>query len=498
MTHRTLRRTYQVFFLALFLFLLVVGRTGWIRGWPVDLFFHADPLLAIGTMLSSRTLHGWLALSLAVVLATMFLGRVFCGWVCPLGTLNDAIGHGSRGGAAQKRRANAPRALFRAKYYFLAGFLVAALLGTLLVGVLDPLSLLARGLQSLVGPLLAGVGVPLFSHGVHLPGGILPALLLVAVLTANRLIPRLWCRAFCPLGALLGLLSRYAPFGICRDTAACTKCGVCELSCNGAATPSLDVRRSECVVCMNCRTTCPEGAIAYGRAGAPVPERRAPDVTGRRAALAALAGLVAWPAIRAGSIPPTRAAQRRVRPPGALPEDEFLARCARCGLCARSCPTGVIQLATSEAGVEGIWTPVMRFDAGYCEVSCVLCGHVCPTGAIKALTPARKLGREEAGQAPVKIGTAFYDRGRCLPWAMDRPCVVCEEVCPVSPKAIWSHDVTVQTRDGAALTLKRPQVDPSRCIGCGICQYHCPVEDRPAIRVSAVGESRGGAFLLSS
>ncbi|MBN1424679.1 4Fe-4S binding protein [Candidatus Fermentibacteria bacterium] len=497
MTHRALRRTYQTFFLLLFLFLLTVGRTGWIRGWPVDLFFHADPLLAIGTMLSSRSLHGGLALSLGVVLATVFLGRVFCGWVCPLGTLNDAIGWRGRGSAAKQRAANAPRALFRTKYYLLVGFLVAALLGTLLAGMLDPLSLVARGLQTLVGPLLAGVGVPLFSHDVYLPGGILPALLLASVLAANRFIPRLWCKAFCPLGALLGLLSRYAPFGIGRDSALCTSCGVCDLTCSGAATPSAELARSECVVCMNCRTRCPEGALSYGRVGAPVPERRPPGIDGRRAALAAVVGLVAWPAIRAGSPSPAEAAERRVRPPGAVPEDEFLARCARCGLCARSCPTGVIQLATSEAGVEGIWTPVMRFDAGYCEVSCVLCGHVCPTGAIQALTPARKLGREADEQTPVKIGTAFYDRGRCLPWAMDRPCVVCEEVCPVSPKAIWTQDATVQTRDGEAITLKRPQVDPARCIGCGICQYHCPVEDRPAIRVSAVGESRGGPFLLS-
>jgi formate hydrogenlyase subunit 6/NADH:ubiquinone oxidoreductase subunit I len=166
-------------------------------------------------------------------------------------------------------------------------------------------------------------------------------------------------------------------------------------------------------------------------------------------------------------------------------------------MCARSCPTGVIQLATSEAGIEGFWTPVMRFDAGYCEVSCVLCGHVCPTGAIQALTPSAKLGQESPDRGPVRIGTAFYDLGRCLPWAMDTPCVVCEEVCPVSPKAIWTREVVIQARDGSTVTLKRPQIDPTRCTGCGICQYHCPVKDLPAIRVSAVGESRGEKFLLS-
>ena len=497
MTHRTIRRTYQAFFLLLFLFLLTAGRTGWIRGWPVDLFFHLDPLLAVGTMLSSRSLHGWLALSLVVVLATLLMGRVFCGWFCPLGCLNDAVGplrHRRRG---DRRHINLPRPLFRAKYYLLAGFLVASVFGTLLVGLFDPLSLLARGLQSLVGPLLAGAGIPLFSHDPRFPGGILPAMLLAAVLLANLAIPRFWCRALCPLGAMLGLLSRWAPFGIRRDTETCTRCGICELSCNGAATPSADVAHSECVACLNCRTVCPEGAIAFGQTGAPLPECRVPDIGRRQAALAVLAGLLAWPVIRTSSPSPTSPSPRRIRPPGALPEPDFLARCARCGMCARSCPTGVVQLATSEAGVEGLWTPVMRFDVGYCEASCVLCGQVCPTGAIQALTPARKLGRESPDQPPVRVGTAFYDWGRCLPWAMDTPCVVCEEVCPVSPKAIWTREVAVKQRDGTTVLLKRPQVDPSLCTGCGICQYHCPVKDQPAIRVSPVGESRGESFLLS-
>ena len=90
----------------------------------------------------------------------------------------------------------------------------------------------------------------------------------------------------------------------------------------------------------------------------------------------------------------------------------------------------------------------------------------------------------------MKLGTAFYDRGRCLPWAMDIPCVVCEEVCPTSPKAVFTREVDVEDRRGRRVRLRRPYVDPERCIGCGICEHECPVKDRPAIRVSAIGESR--------
>jgi formate hydrogenlyase subunit 6/NADH:ubiquinone oxidoreductase subunit I len=155
------------------------------------------------------------------------------------------------------------------------------------------------------------------------------------------------------------------------------------------------------------------------------------------------------------------------------------------------CPTNVLQPAGFEAGLEGLWTPVLDMERGYCELNCTLCGQVCPTGAIQPISLDAKTGRGEfAAQGPVRLGTAFYDRGRCLPWAMDTPCVVCEEVCPVSPKAIFTREETVTRRDGSKITLKRPYVDPSLCIGCGICQNVCPVEDLAAVRVSPIGETR--------
>jgi ferredoxin len=93
-------------------------------------------------------------------------------------------------------------------------------------------------------------------------------------------------------------------------------------------------------------------------------------------------------------------------------------------------------------------------------------------------------------QGPVKVGTAFYDRGRCLPWAMETPCVVCEEVCPVSPKAISTYDEVITRLDGKKVTLNKPFIIPERCIGCGICEKECPVLDERAVYVTAVGETR--------
>jgi formate hydrogenlyase subunit 6/NADH:ubiquinone oxidoreductase subunit I len=122
----------------------------------------------------------------------------------------------------------------------------------------------------------------------------------------------------------------------------------------------------------------------------------------------------------------------------------------------RICPTNVIQPAMAEAGLEGLWTPVLNFRVGTsgCQLNCVACGHICPTAAIRPLILDEKLGRNEfASAGPIRMGLAFVDRSRCLPWAMDKPCIVCQENCPVSPKAIYVQEEFSTVRDGV-LTVK--------------------------------------------
>jgi formate hydrogenlyase subunit 6/NADH:ubiquinone oxidoreductase subunit I len=133
----------------------------------------------------------------------------------------------------------------------------------------------------------------------------------------------------------------------------------------------------------------------------------------------------------------------------------------------------------------------MDFRTGFCQLNCTLCSEVCPTGAIQKIDLARKLGTPphvEAG--PVRLGTAFFERGRCLPWAMETPCVVCEEVCPTSPKAIGTYKEEITRWDGKKVLLNKPYMRPELCIGCGICEHECPVQDQPAVYVTAIGESR--------
>ena len=216
-----------------------------------------------------------------------------------------------------------------------------------------------------------------------------------------------------------------------------------------------------------------------------------PDLSRRRVIFAGLTGLLFFSFSRASGEITKNFKKEAIRPPGSVAEPEFLERCVKCGQCMRVCPTNVLQPAMLEAGVEGIWTPVMNMKMGYCELNCTLCGQVCPTGAIQKISIAQKLGVGEfADLGPVKTGTAFFDQGRCLPWAMDTPCVVCQEVCPISPKAIFSREVDIINRWGKKVTLTRPSVDPTLCNGCGICEHECPVKDYRAIRVTAVGETR--------
>ncbi|MBM4370089.1 MAG: 4Fe-4S binding protein [Deltaproteobacteria bacterium] len=540
---RLLRRVSQTGIFLLFFWLILKttfevdfapGVSGEITlPWPVSWFLELDPLAAVATLLASRTLYEGLLWSLLILIPTIFLGRFFCGWVCPMGTLNHWVSEipGARGRRTGAARAatNRYRPWQRAKYLVLAFVLGTAFLGSLQAGLLDPLCLLARSLGTVVLPTLhaaasgvlgwvEGLGWPPLGRAAqglfeamslvllpfrqaHFQGIVGLGLVFLAVLALNRLFTRFWCRGVCPLGALLGLFSRFSLVRLEKDPSTCTGCGQCLVSCQGAddPIPGASWRKAECHLCLNCEASCPEGSLRFrlgpGRVlpapAGPVPEAVPGVDVGRRTALAALGGgIAAVPMLRTGTALRVDASPLRIRPPGALPEEEFLARCIRCGQCMRVCPNNALHPAALEGGLEGLWTPVLIPRIGYCEPTCTLCGQVCPTGALARLTLPEKVGAEEL--PPVRIGTAFVDHGRCLPWAMGRPCIVCEEWCPTSPKAVHLEEALTTDREGRPVAVRRPRVDPALCTGCGACEHACPVQDQRAIRVTAVGESRSG------
>ena len=519
----------QAFFFGLFVFLMWVTWFSRVEGYPVSLFLEIDPLVSIATAISTHTVYRWLWRALIILALTLFLGRVFCGWICPYGTLHAFFGWLFN---IRKTKDNLDknryRKLYQTKYFILTIVLVLAALGSLQIGLLDPMVFMTRSFTTVIEPMADSVAPPEMSWMAPSPGA--PdqrifsgawfiGLGLIVLVGMNIVIPRFFCRVLCPLGALLGVLSRFAIFRIDRDLTKCTDCDLCLRRCEGASSPQAALRKSECFVCFNCIDDCPHDALSFKLApvsvaarikgsikkgtatlfGAklkskiPATEIAPPDVPRRRWILAGIAGVLSYPFLRFSKAVNRRGFnEKAIRPPGTVAEPEFLERCIKCDQCINVCPTNVLQPATlAESGLEGLWTPVMDFSVGFCQLNCTLCSEVCPTGAIQKISIDKKLGLgKHAGEGPIRLGTAFFNRGRCLPWAMETPCVVCEEVCPVSPKAIGTYEETITRWDGKKVTLQRPYMRPELCIGCGICERECPVVDDAAVYVTAVGETR--------
>jgi polyferredoxin len=464
----TTRRISQTIFFSMFLWFCiasVLGEKYWqLRAWPVNLFLNLDPLVAIGTIITTHKLFAPLLWGMLTIILTLIFGRFFCSWVCPFGTLHHFVGFLAhrKTPAAKKIKLNTYRPAQSIKYFVLIFFIGMTIFkrndsSTLQTGLLDPIPLITRSFNIVLLPVIETLTKTISAVPRKYEGGLPILAVFLTFVFLNLFIPRFFCRFVCPTGALFGIINRFSFFRIGKNVATCSDCKLCEKTCQGACAPSAKIRSSECLLCMNCLDDCKDDVITYRPAPSSAGEVSAPDISRRGFMLSISSGILAIPAIRMAGKLGNNWNHLMIRPPGSLTETEFLKRCIKCGQCIRICPTNVLQPAGINTGLESLWTPILnnRIGTSGCQLNCTACGNICPTSAIRSISLDEKLGTGDfADVGPIKLGTAFVDRSRCLPWAMDKPCIVCQENCPVSPKAIFTKEVFNTIRNGT-VTVKK-------------------------------------------
>ena len=461
---------------------------------PAETFLALDPLLSVSAAVAGRMWVGTLWGALIIGLFGLLIPRGFCSYLCPLGTLIDAVDKVLKGITRSKRLRD--RGWGGLRFGILVLVLVAAGWGVLLAGFVAAIPVVTRGMAFAVAPLHTGVArgwhnVPGLSAGM-----LVSTALFVSILALGVISPRFWCRYVCPSGALLSLVS-FVSVRKRRVSDACIACGKCRTACSfDAIRDDFQADIAGCTFCRACAAVCPTDAISFAPSAtaAPRPQEsclpRPSGLTRRRFLTATGLGTCGALGIRYGF----GAEGRRplIRPPGSVPEREFLGSCIRCGECFRACPNNVLQPVGLEQGLEGLWSPCVVPDWSGCEPSCNNCGHVCPTGSIRALPLAEKRA--------ARMGLAEIDRTTCLPWAGGSECQLCADECRAAGyDAIEFERIGVQVdEDGFPIEgtgVLAPVLLPEHCVGCSLCQTRCHrinVKTQRLLDASAV-QVRAGA-----
>lgn len=439
---------------------------------------------------------------------TALTGRLYCSVLCPMGILQDAIGRISRLFHPQKiYRYSRPKNVLR--YAVLIATVVCYLAGLFYIpALLDPYSAYARMVNHLLRPLwlplkswVAGFNEMTgwyvlreeFLAQSWIAAGIALLMLLWIGLSA-WFWGRSYCNTVCPVGTMLGCLSRYSLLKIRVDTSKCRRCemcaGRCKSSCMEMKKGRIDYSR--CVVCFDCLERCPNGALYFGLRRKESLPRSIDDTSSvtptgenidesRRRFLVTASGLVAagsaamaqsaifyetttgerWEKKIRTKIDGRVAAERfwAIMPPGTVSRQRFHSLCTSCHLCISHCPSHILKPAVKEYGMEGLLQPTVSYENGWCRPDCNICGQVCPTGAIKPIPVAQKSGD--------KLGWANFNSKTCITQTDDVECGNCARHCP--HKAI-----NLIEKNGH----KVPQVIVSRCTGCGACEYYCPARPK--------------------
>lgn len=478
-----LRRTVQILSFLFLLYLVIKTAFPMEIKIPVDLYLRLDPFIAIISTLTHKGIIERMLPAFGVLLFVAIVGNFFCGWFCPMGAVIDFF---DRMLFREKKRTKPfdDQTLRRLRYGVFIFSIFAGLMAFQVMYLLDPISLLTRTLIISFYPpaiyiynhLLPQVQSllpknPFFASTIPLPifkVNLLIFFFFVALLALGVIRKRFWCRYLCPLGTLLSISSRLriVKRSVTED---CTSCQKCVKECPVGAIPGTtprDYRQQDCISCFKC-VECPPGAVSF-HFNKPRWKTVNRVNLSRRYVLGSIAfGFVSALMIKTNPLQSESGLKnhRLIRPPGALPEEEFVALCTGCGECLKVCPNNALQSTFLEAGLAGLYTPRLVPRIGYCEEFCNFCGKVCPTEAIRPLSIEEK--------RLIQIGVAHIDKTRCIAWDTDKICLVCNEQC--SYHAIVGDE------------KKRPIVKEEKCTGCGICENKCPVEGESAIIVYSSG-----------
>ena len=445
-----------------------------------ELFLMIDPLVSLSTAIASRSWVWSLTSAAAILLACIFIPRGFCGYICPLGTLIDLFD--TLVGKRVKKPALPENGWWvHLKYYILFAVMFSGLCGVLISGYFAAIPVLTRGFLFVAEP--AQTALMRGTHAVSPinSGHVLSIVLFVGVLGLGLLKPRFWCKYVCPSGAVFSLANVFRATQRHVESS-CIHCNKCIEVCPfDAIKPDFTTRTADCTLCQTCGGVCPTEAIKFVERWNHTELKLANDPPtnehrlGRRGFLslatgtaAAVAGSgVAVAAYQSSDSPSTLPL---VRPPGSVPEADFLDMCIRCGECFKACPNNVLQSVGFSHGWKALWTPKVEADWAGCDSSCNACGQVCPTGAIRALP------LEEKRHA--RMGLAIVNQETCLPIADRQDCQLCVDECITAGynaiEFIAVHTKTDEESNPIEGSGRlAPAVLPELCVGCGLCQTRC-------------------------
>ncbi len=437
-----------------------------------------------------------------IIVLTALFGRVYCSTICPLGIFQDIVSWLSIKIRRKKRPYKYLKPHNILRYSLLGLTAISMVFGSIVVlTLLDPYSNFGRiityfikpaavGFNNWLSPLLTSQGIytlfPVSLPAIRWEIMIYPFLLLGLVLWLSFKYGRLYCNTVCPVGTLLGYISKFSAFRIYIDESACTKCGRCDRICKSSCMSfrNGEVDFSRCVACYNCLSICPDNAVKYSvnhKKTLPVSavsgqnSDKNTDESKRNFILSSLVmffGISRFSSNAIDDVPEpeqdTTIPEKKnypVSPPGSVSLDHFNKACTACTLCVGVCPTHVIQPSLLEYGIGGILQPRMDFHSGFCNFDCTSCGEVCPTGAILPLT------RDEKHVA--QIGVVKFEKENCVVYTDNTSCGACSEHCPTR-----ACDMVPYIGE---LTI--PEVNEDTCIGCGACEYICPTRPYRAIYV---------------